>query len=131
MTDRASSVTDEIRLRGLTVVGHHGVFEQEKRDGQPFVVDATLGVDTRGAARTDHLADTVDYGALADELAEIVAGPSFDLIETLAERLAETALARPGVHWVEIVVHKPQAPIARQFADVSVRIRRERPSEAS
>lgn len=118
-------MSDEIRLRGLTVVGYHGVFDQEKRDGQPFVVDATLGVDTRAAAASDSVTDTVNYATLADQLAEVVAGPSFDLIETLAERLADVTLELTGVAWVEIVVHKPQAPIGREFADVAVSIRRE------
>jgi len=119
-------MTDEIRLSGLTVTGYHGVFAHERRDGQPFVVDCALGFDTARAAQTDDLADTLDYGALAAELADVVAGEPYDLIETLAHRLLEVAMTDQRVRWAEITVHKPQAPIPQQFADVSVRVRRER-----
>ena len=118
-------MSDEIRLRGLRVTGHHGVFDFEQRDGQEFVIDATLGVDTAAAGASDDLADTVDYGALAGDLAAIVAGPAYDLIEALAHRLCECALGYDGVRWAEITVHKPQAPIRHEFDDVSVTVRRE------
>lgn len=120
-------MTDEIRLRGLEVFGYHGVLEHERRDGQPFVVDCTLGFDTAPAARTDDLALTVNYADLAARLADIVSGEPVDLIETLAHRLVDVALSYSGVQWAEIVVHKPQAPIPLQFADVAVRVRREQP----
>lgn len=119
-------MSDEISLVGLTVTGYHGVLEQERRDGQPFVVDCTLGVDTTTAARTDDLAATVNYGDLAERLAVVISGEPVDLIETLAHRLLDIALSYDQVQWAEIVVHKPQAPIALSFADVAVRVRRER-----
>lgn len=118
--------TDEIRLTGLTVTGRHGVYEHERRDGQPFVVDCILGLDTTAAAGSDDLAATVNYGDLAERLAAVVAGEPYDLIETLAHRLLDVALGYELVEWAEIVVHKPQAPIPLQFADVAVRVRRER-----
>lgn len=118
--------TDEIRLTGLTVTGRHGVYEHERRDGQPFVVDCTLGLDTTAAAGSDDLASTVNYGDLAERLAAVVAGEPYDLIETLAHRLLDVALGYELVDWAEIVVHKPQAPIPLQFTDVAVRVRRER-----
>ncbi|WP_153506052.1 dihydroneopterin aldolase [Cumulibacter manganitolerans] len=120
-------MSDEIRLTGLAVTGYHGVYEHEKRAGQPFVVDCTLGLDTSEAAASDDVTRTVHYGELAEGLAAVVAGEPLDLIETLAHRLLDVALAYPIVQWAEIVVHKPQAPIPLQFADVSVRVRRERP----
>lgn len=120
-------MSDEIRLTGLTVTGYHGVFEHEKRDGQPFVVDCTLGVDTTAAAQSDDLTETVHYGELAEALAAVVAGEPYDLIETLAHRLLDVALGYELVQWAEIVVHKPQAPIPLQFSDVAVRVRREQP----
>lgn len=119
-------MSDEIRLVGLTITGYHGVFEHERRDGQPFVVDCTLGVDTTAAARTDDLKATVNYGDLAERLAAVISGDPVDLIETLAHRLLDVALTYAGVDWAEIVVHKPRAPIPLQFADVAVRVRRER-----
>lgn len=115
---------DRIALRGLRVRGHHGVFAHERRDGQDFLVDLVLSVDTRPAAASDALADTVDYGALATDVAAVVGGEPVDLLETLAQRIADRALADPRVQAVEVTVHKPQAPIPLTFADVTVSITR-------
>jgi 7,8-dihydroneopterin aldolase/epimerase/oxygenase len=120
-------VTDRIALTGLRVRGHHGVYARERRDGQEFVVDLTVHADLAEAGRTDRLADTLDYGALAKDAAEVVAGPPFDLIESLAARIAERTLAAdPRITAVEVTVHKPSAPIPLTFADVAVTIRRDR-----
>ncbi len=117
---------DQIALRGLRVFGYHGVLESERRDGQEFLIDAVLRLDTAAAAAADDLTLTVDYAGLAGRLAAIVAGPPVRLIETLAQRLAEAATAEPLVQEVEITVHKPQAPVGHEFADVAVTIRRSR-----
>jgi dihydropteroate synthase len=117
---------DRVTLRGLRVLGRHGVFAHERRDGQEFVVDATLELDTAPAARTDELADTVDYGWLARQLAAEVAGEPVDLIETLAGRLVQLCLRDPRVAAAEVTVHKPAAPIPLPFADVAVTVRRSR-----
>ncbi|HEV7653716.1 MAG TPA: dihydroneopterin aldolase [Mycobacteriales bacterium] len=119
-------MADRITLTGLTVRGHHGVFEHERRDGQDFVVDATLWLDSKPAAASDDLADTVDYGGLAEKLATVVEGEPVNLIETLAARLAELCMADERVIAAEVTVHKPQAPIEREFADVAVTARRSR-----
>ena len=119
-------MADRIVLTGLTVRGFHGVYERERRDGQDFVVDATLWLDSRPAAASDDLADTVDYGGLADRLATVVEGEPVNLIETLAARLCELCMADERVIAAEVTVHKPQAPIARDFADVAVTARRSR-----
>jgi 7,8-dihydroneopterin aldolase/epimerase/oxygenase len=115
-------VTDRITLTGLRVRGHHGVLPHERTDGQDFVVDAVLCLDTRAAAASDDLTQTVDYGTLAGRLAEVVSGEPCDLIETLAGRLAAVCLAHPLVFEVEVTVHKPQAPIPLDFQDVSVTV---------
>ncbi len=120
-------MTDRLSIRGLRVRGTHGVLDSERADGQEFSVDATLEVDTRPAAASDELADTVDYGTLAGRLADVVAGPPVDLIERLAQQLADVCLADPRVAAVEITVHKPHAPIPLPFDDVTLTIRRERP----
>ena len=119
-------MADRIVLTGLRVRGFHGVYEHERRDGQDFVVDATLWLDSRPAAASDDLADTVDYGGLADRLATVVEGEPVNLIETLAARLCELCMADERVIAAEVTVHKPQAPIAREFADVAVTARRSR-----
>jgi dihydroneopterin aldolase len=120
MTSRPTR--DRISLTGLRVHGRHGVLPQERRDGQDFVVDAVLTLDTRAAAAADDLAQTVDYGALAQRLAAVVAGEPCDLIETLAGRLAELCLADPRVETAEVTVHKPAAPIGLPFQDVAVTV---------
>jgi dihydroneopterin aldolase len=117
---------DRISLTGLRVRGFHGVFEHERRDGQEFVVDAELELSTATAAASDDLADTVDYGALAQRLAAVIAGEPVNLLETLVARLAEACLADPRVRAATVTVHKPQAPIPLTFADVAVTVRRER-----
>jgi 7,8-dihydroneopterin aldolase/epimerase/oxygenase len=117
---------DRVSLRGLRVRGRHGVYEHERRDGQDFVVDAVLGLDTRAAAAADDLSRTVDYGALAQRLTAVVAGEPVRLIETLAGRLATVCLAEAAVQEVEITVHKPQAPLSQAFDDVTVTIQRRR-----
>ena len=117
---------DRIELRGLTVRGNHGVFDHEKRDGQDFLIDITVWFDQRRAAASDALADTVDYGGLAQGAADIVAGPPRDLIETVAAEIAEKVLEDPRIEAVEVTLHKPQAPIPAEFADVAVVARRSR-----
>ncbi|MBQ1080195.1 MULTISPECIES: dihydroneopterin aldolase [unclassified Nocardiopsis] len=115
---------DRVELRGLRARGHHGVFDFERREGQDFFVDAVLYLDTTTAAKSDDVADTVHYGELADRLVEVVTGEPVNLIETLAERLAEVCLAESLVRGVELTVHKPSAPIEHEFADVAVTVTR-------
>jgi dihydroneopterin aldolase len=115
-------VSDRIRLTGLRVRGFHGVLPEERRDGQEFVVDVALALDLAPAALADDLSRTVDYGALAEQLAAVVAGEPVLLIETLACRLADVCLADRRVSSAEVTVHKPSAPIRVPFGDVSVTV---------
>lgn len=119
-------MADRIELVGLRANGFHGVFEHERREGQEFVVDVVLHVDTREAAASDDLAATVDYGAVAQRVHDLVAGDPYDLIETLADRIAAFCLEHTRVEAVEVAVHKPQAPVPVPFADVVVRVSRRR-----
>ena len=122
---------DEITLTGVRAFGHHGVFAEERREGQEFVVDATLYVSTARAAASDDVADTVHYGEVAERIVELVGREPLNLIEGVAARIADDLLARDGVKMVAVTVHKPQAPITVPFADVSVTIRRARREEPS
>ncbi|MFG6302940.1 dihydroneopterin aldolase, partial [Corynebacterium hesseae] len=118
-------MADRIELTGLECFGYHGVFEEEKKTGQPFIVDVTCWLDTAGIE--DDLNRTVNYAELADVAANIVEGPSRDLIETVAAEVAETAMKRFEIlHAIEVTIHKPKAPIPRTFADVAVVARRSR-----
>ena len=119
-------MADRIELRGLAVRGNHGVFDHERRDGQDFVVDITVWIDLAAAAASDDLADTYDYSVLAERAAAVVGGPARNLIETVSAEIAEDVMADARVHAVEVVVHKPQAPIGLDFADVAVVARRSR-----
>lgn len=119
-------MADRIELRGLNVRGRHGVFEHERANGQDFVVDITVWIDLADAAASDDLTDTYDYAALARLAAEVVAGPPRKLIEAVGGEIADRVMDDRRVHAVEVVVHKPQAPIPQQFADVAVVVRRSR-----
>lgn len=123
---------DTIRLTSVTAIGYHGVFDHEKRDGQPFITDAVLYMDVAEAAATDDLCKTADYGAVAETIVAMVTGEAFDLIETLSVRMAEKILADfPVLQAVEVTVHKPKAPIQVPFGDVSITIYRAREQAAA
>ena len=117
---------DRVALRGLKAFGRHGVLAAERRHGQTFFVDVELGLDTRAAAGSDDLAHTVDYSAVAGRVVALVEGEPVNLIETLADRIAADCLAQPGIQQVQVTVHKPSAPVAVPFEDVSVTITRSR-----
>ncbi|MFI6392456.1 dihydroneopterin aldolase [Nonomuraea sp. NPDC050547] len=118
---------DRITLKGLRARGRHGVLPAERELGQEFVVDATLFLDTAPAAAGDDLTLTVHYGELAEALVKVVEGEPVELIETLAQRLADVCLASALVERAEVSVHKPAAPIPLPFDDVVVTIERSRP----
>jgi len=119
---------DTITLTGLRAQGYHGVFEDERRDGQEFIIDVTVHLDFAAAARNDALEQTVHYGILATDVVSAVERDPVDLIETVAERVAAVALAYNAVQIVQVTIHKPQAPITVPFADVMVGITRRRPA---
>jgi len=119
-------MSDQIVLKGISAKGYHGVLDFEKRDGQTFLVDVTMDVDLSPAGASDDLADTVNYAEVAGDVVALIEGEPLDLIEALASRIADRVLARPLVEAVEVVVHKPEAPVGHPFIDVQVRVFRER-----
>ena len=119
-------MTDRLAITGIECFGHHGVFDAEKRDGQPFVIDLALGLDSSLAAASDDLHDTVDYGSLVTRVKAAVESDPVDLIETLAQRIADICLLDGRVEWAEVTVHKPEAPIDATFSDVALTITRKR-----
>ena len=120
---------DVLRILGIEVFAHHGVFDHERRDGQTFTIDLELGVDTRPAAASDDLRHTVDYGSLVDHVVGEVSRDPVDLIETLAQRIADACLLDGRVEWARVTVHKPDAPIQATFSDVQLTITRRREAE--
>ena len=117
-------MTDELAVRGIQCYAHHGVFDFERREGQIFVIDLVLGVDTAPAAASDDLRETVDYGSLVASVKAAVEKDPVDLIETLAQRIADVCLLDGRVEWVRVTVHKPDAPIDATFSDVALTITR-------
>ncbi len=122
---------DRIEVDGIRAWGHHGVLAQEKQLGQEFIADIVLHVATAPAGRTDALARTVNYAeAAAAVQEELLAGPH-DLVETLAERIAQRILTDTGaplVRHIGVTVHKPAAPVGLPVGDVRVRIERDAPA---
>ena len=117
---------DVIEVIGIRAHGHHGVLPDERLRGQPFIADIRLGVDTSAAARDDDLAKTVNYADVAQLAHGELSGDPVDLIETVAQRIADRCLALTGVNVVEVAIHKPQAPVGVPATDVVVRILRRR-----
>jgi dihydroneopterin aldolase len=119
-------MTDELTIAGVECFGHHGVFDFERREGQVFVIDMTLGFDTAPAAASDDLRDTVDYGSLVARVKAAVESDPVDLIETVAQRIATICLLDRRVEWARVTIHKPDAPIDATFRDVALTITRTR-----
>jgi len=117
---------DRITVRGIRATGFHGVYAEERRTGQPFVVDVVLHLDLGPAAASDDVAATVHYGQLAEKVVAAIESDPVDLIETLAQRVADLALSYPVVDGVEVTVHKPEAPVGVPFTDVAVTLVRSR-----
>lgn len=115
-----------IQLRGLRALGVHGVLPEEQSRPQPFEVDLDVVVDLSRAAATDDLGDTVDYGALAQSVERVVTGERFALLERLAGRIAEVALADERVSSVTVTVRKLRPPVPVQLDHVAVSLTRSR-----
>jgi dihydroneopterin aldolase len=115
---------DTIRLTGLRVFAYHGVLAEEQASGQEFVVDVTVHTDLSRAGDGDDLSNTIDYGRLAAAVHNRVTTERWNLIERVAERVAELVLEDERAHGVEVTVHKPAAPIAVPFEDVAVSLQR-------
>lgn len=116
---------DMIVVEGIKVEGKHGVSAAERSTSQKFVVDVVVHFDTREAAREDDLAKTVDYGLVAQIAEAKVSGEPCDLIETVADRIAIGILEASVAFAVDVIVHKPNAPIPTPLGDIYVAIRRD------
>lgn len=116
---------DRISLKGIKAFGFHGVFDFERREGQDFLVDLEISADLQGASRSDLLAETIDYGAIADLVVKEIKGEPVNLIERLAGRIADSVLeSHSRVNAIAVTVHKPQAPVSASFSDISVTVHR-------
>lgn len=124
---------DRIELRGLRALGTHGVLPEERERPQPFEIDLDLMLDLNDAGRSDNLADTVDYGAVAAAASAEVAGPHAELLEHLAERIARAALTTggPKASAVTVSLRKVRPPVGVDLATAGVRIHRSRDEPAA
>ena len=121
-------MSDRIFLRGIELHAHHGLFEEEARLGQRFIVDIDWWLDTAPAAAHANYDETVGYEKVFAIVHEVSSGHRFHILEALAEAIAATVLERYGrVEKVRVEVHKPSAPIAGIFRDAGVEITRLRP----
>lgn len=125
LSTKGVPVSDVIRIEGIEAFGYHGVFPQEKREGQTFLVDVDIETSFDEAIAHDDVAYTVDYGVVAERVAEIIEGEPADLIETVCDRIVTMVLSLERVKATRVTIHKPQAPISVPFAGVSVSRRRE------
>lgn len=119
--------TDKIEIRGLRVHAHHGVYDHERSQGQMFVLDVTVDVDSQIAARTDNLDDTVDYAALVRRVADMVRSTRFNLIEALGAHIADDLLHARRVAAARVRITKPQVDFGEEVDSVSVTVVRVRP----
>ena len=117
---------DRIELTGIEVFAKHGVFPSERERAQVFRVDVTAYLDLSLAGQSDDLDDTVDYGALAAEIREVIGAESHQLIERVAQRAADTVLRHDRVERVVVTIHKPDAPVEVALTDISVTVERSR-----
>jgi dihydroneopterin aldolase len=118
-------MSDSIKIEGITATGFHGVYTEERVKGQKFIVDVKLSLELKGIK--DDLTKTVNYADVAHLVVRHITGEPVNLIETLAEAIADEILKDfPLVEKVKVKVHKPEAPINLEFADVIVKVERQR-----
>ena len=117
---------DRIELRGLRVLGTHGVLAEERDRPQPFEVDLDVVADLGPAGASDDLGQTIDYGVLAAQVVKVVGGEPCDLLERLAARIAEVVLGEPRVSSVTVAVRKLRPPVPVDLASAGVRVTRTR-----
>lgn len=117
---------DAVVLRGLRVLGVHGCLPHEQAAAQPFEVDLDISADLTAAGRSDDLADAVDYGRVVEAVTAVVVGERHDLLERLAERIAESVLTDSRVTSVTVEVRKLRPPVPADLASAGVRITRSR-----
>ncbi len=121
------ALNDSIRITGLELFGYHGVYDHEKQNGQRFLVDLVVWIDTDNASVSDDLSQTLDYGELVKAVATEVQGESVDLIEKLAAKVLGVVWRFEDALAAEVTVHKPEAPVGFPVSDISVTLKRERP----
>jgi dihydroneopterin aldolase len=119
-------VSDRIELRGLSVLALCGVLPEERERRQPFTIDVDVYVDLQAAGASDDLDDTINYGALCEDIEAVAIHEQFGLLERFAQRIVEVVLVDARIGAVTVSVHKMRPPVPQQLATSGVRIHRER-----
>lgn len=117
---------DKVRVCGLEVYGHHGVFPEERQLGQVLVIDLEVGCDLRPAGTTDDIAQSISYVDLVGIARDVVQHTDFQLLEAIAETIAQRVLAMERAQTVVVRVEKPRAPIPNLTGTVSIEIARQK-----
>jgi 7,8-dihydroneopterin aldolase/epimerase/oxygenase len=120
-------MSDQITITGIHGYGHHGLFENERSNGQDFYVDLILNLDLSQAAQSDAIEDTVNYAEITELTHHEITTDPVNLIEKLAYRIAERILSsHPKIKAITVTVHKPQAPVGLKVQDISVVVNKTR-----
>jgi len=117
-------MSDRIEIHAISAHGFHGVYPEERQEGQKFLVDLSLTLKSKKAAKSDSLEDAIDYSKVIAAVNKILVGDPVNLIEHLAEIIAAKVLKDFPLKSVEVVVHKPDAPVGVEVGDIAVRITR-------
>ena len=121
---------DQIQIKELKIFAYHGVYPEEKKNGQNFVLDILMDCDLKKAGETDALEDTINYVEIQQKVREKMLEKSCDWIEHAAARVAEEILGYDArIRRVEVLLKKPEAPIEADFEYVAVKIVREKENE--
>ncbi len=121
------ATADRIELRGLRALGLCGLLPEEQSRAQPLEVDIEIEADLAAAGASDRVEDTIDYSAICAIAERIITAERFDLLESLAQRLAEAILGDERALAVTISVRKLRPPVPHHLDTCGVRIRRARP----
>ena len=117
-------MSDFIEIEGISGFGYHGLFDHERRNGQSFSADVKLELKGKKASKSDEISDAVDYSEVIKLVHQIIIGEPVNLIEHLAENIANALLEEFSVTSVEVVLHKANAPVGLPVRDIAVRIKR-------
>jgi 7,8-dihydroneopterin aldolase/epimerase/oxygenase len=118
---------DKIFVKGMSFYGYHGLYPEENKLGQRYTVSLTIELDLSKAGETDQMEDSIDYGQIYEITKQIVEGEAKNLVEAVAEDIAQALLAQfPKMEAITVHVSKPGAPIPGNFETVAVEIHREK-----
>jgi dihydroneopterin aldolase len=117
-------MSDYLEIHGISGFGYHGLFEQERANGQRFKVDLKIELKNKKVGKSDAIADAVDYAEIIKEVYAIIVGEPVNLIERVAELIAERLLNQFKIKSVEVLVHKSNAPVGYPIDDIAIRVKR-------